>query len=144
MMNSLSVCFCSTLWSKNSNGLRWHNLRFSRFSSNRFAKAPVVLTILLPRLGQCDQKGSKMIWAQLLAYVTGTVDQELLLRNVYRTLSRGAQPSGQRQSDLVSFADGGKKGRGSSAVPRTTGRPAEVLREGSGITSMGQRAMGSQ
>ena len=28
-----------------------------------------------------NQKGSKMIWAQLLAYVTGTVDQELLLRN---------------------------------------------------------------
>ena len=28
-------------WSKNSNGLRWHNLRFPRFSSNRFAKAPI-------------------------------------------------------------------------------------------------------
>ena len=28
-----------------------------------------------------------MIWAQLLAYVTGTVDQELLLRNEYRVLS---------------------------------------------------------
>ena len=24
-----------------------------------------------------------MIWAQLLAYITGTVDQELLLRNEY-------------------------------------------------------------
>ena len=36
-----------------------------------------------PRLGQCDQKGSKVIWTQLLAYVTGTVDQELLLRNEY-------------------------------------------------------------
>src|SRR5207253_2665501 len=53
---------------------------------------------------------------------------------IYRTLPRGAQPSGQRQSDLVSFADGGKKEHGSSAVSRTTGRPAEVLREGSGIT----------
>jgi hypothetical protein len=41
-------------------------------------------------------------------------------------------------------ADGGKKGRGSSAVPGTTGRPAEVLREASGIKSMGERAMGSQ
>ena len=45
----------------------------------------------------------------------------------------GAQPSGQRQSDLVSFAAGGKEEHGSSAVSRTTGRPAEVLREGSGI-----------
>src|SRR5436853_7280538 len=52
---------------------------------------------------------------------------------IYRTLPRGAQPSGQRQSDLVSFADAGKKEHGSSAVSRTTGRPAEVLREGSGI-----------
>src|SRR5215831_5783295 len=48
-----------------------------------FAKAPIALTILLPRLGRCCQKGSKMIWAQLLAYVTGTVDQQLLLQNEY-------------------------------------------------------------
>src|SRR5438477_10503049 len=52
---------------------------------------------------------------------------------IYGTLPRGAQPSGQRQSDLVSFAAGGKKEHGSSTVSRTTGRPAEVLREGSGI-----------
>ncbi len=25
-----------------------------------------------------------MIWARMLAYITGTVDQELLLRNEYR------------------------------------------------------------
>ena len=50
-------------------------------TSGHNAKAPITLTILLPRLGQCDQKGSKMTWAQLLAYVTGTLDQELLLRN---------------------------------------------------------------
>src|SRR6516165_7780150 len=52
-------------------------------TSGHNARAPIALTILLPRLGQCDQKGFKMIWAQLLAYVTGTVDQELLLRNEY-------------------------------------------------------------
>ena len=52
---------------------------------------------------------------------------------ISRTLPPGAQPSGQRQSDSVSFADGGKKEHWSSAVSRTTGRPAEVLREGSGI-----------
>jgi hypothetical protein len=51
---------------------------------------------------------------------------------IYGTLPRGAQPSGQRQSDFVSFA-GGKGEHGSCAVSRTTGRPAEVLREGSGI-----------
>ena len=52
---------------------------------------------------------------------------------IYRTLPRGAQPSGQRQSDLVSSADRGKTEAGSSAVSRTTGRPAKVLRKGSGI-----------
>ena len=52
---------------------------------------------------------------------------------IHHPLSRRAEPSRQRQSDLVSFADEGKKERGSSAVPGTTGRPAEVLREGSGI-----------
>ena len=50
-----------------------------------------------------------------------------------RLVPRGAQPPGQRQSDLVSFGVGGKKEHGSSAVSRTTGQPAEVLREGSGI-----------
>jgi len=52
---------------------------------------------------------------------------------INRTLPRGAQPSGQRQSDLVSFAAGGKEEHGSSAASRTTGRPAEILREGSSI-----------
>src|SRR5215472_17640947 len=52
---------------------------------------------------------------------------------ISRTLPRGAQPSGQRQPDLVSFADGGMKEQGSSAVSRTTGRRAEALREGRGI-----------
>jgi putative transposase len=37
-----------------------------------------------------------------------------------RTLPRGAQPSGQRQSDLVFFVAGRKEERGSSAVSRTT------------------------
>src|SRR5215469_1012953 len=27
------------VWSKNSNGLRWHNLRFPRFVSNRFRRS---------------------------------------------------------------------------------------------------------
>jgi len=52
---------------------------------------------------------------------------------IHRTLPRRAQPPGQRQSDLVSFEEGGKKEHGSSAVSRTTGGPAEVLREGSSI-----------
>jgi hypothetical protein len=29
------------------------------------------------------ERGQKMVWARLLAYVTGTINQELLLRNEY-------------------------------------------------------------
>jgi hypothetical protein len=32
----LHLGLAKLVWSKNSNGLRWHNLRFPRFSSNRF------------------------------------------------------------------------------------------------------------
>src|SRR5205807_4139566 len=52
---------------------------------------------------------------------------------IYRTLPRGAQPPGQSQSDLVSFAAGGTDEHGSSAVSRTTVGTTEVLRKGSGI-----------
>jgi hypothetical protein len=63
---------------------------------------------------------------------------------ISRTLPRGAQSPGPRQPDLISFAAGSKKEQRSSAVSRTTGRSAEVLREGSGIESTGPRALGSQ
>src|SRR5216684_429272 len=61
---------------------------------------------------------------------------------IYSTLTRGAQTSGQRQSDLVSFTAGDKKEHGSSAVSRTTGGPAEVLRKGSGIKVDGKEGHG--
>jgi hypothetical protein len=35
------------------------------------------------------QKGELMEWARILAYITGTVDQELLLRNEYLLLKTG-------------------------------------------------------
>ena len=43
--------------------------------------------------GSADKWGELMEWARILAYITGTVDQELLLRNEYlalKTRSRGA------------------------------------------------------
>jgi putative transposase len=52
---------------------------------------------------------------------------------ISRTLPRGAQSPGPRQPDLVSFAAGSKKEQRSRAVSRAAGRPAEVLRQGSGI-----------
>jgi hypothetical protein len=36
VLNEVQKRFNALVWSKNSNGLRWHNLRFPRFSSNRF------------------------------------------------------------------------------------------------------------
>ena len=45
-----------------------------------------------------------MLWARMVAYVTGTVNQELLLRNEYL----GAE-NRQRESDFVSCEDGRTK-----------------------------------
>jgi len=33
--------------------------------------------------GSASKTGENMEWARILAYITGTVDQELLLRNEY-------------------------------------------------------------
>src|ERR1700720_456707 len=111
---------------------------------------------VLPILSRTDQDGkresasiaSKKPESELVCGTLGEVGQRRMsveadfvwrivpaasVAAIHRTLPRGAQPSGQRQSDLVSFAAGGKEEHGSSAVSRKTGRPAEVLREGSGI-----------
>ena len=57
-------------------------------------------------------------------------------------LPRGAQSSGQRESDLVSSGDErSKKEKGSGAVSGAAGRPAEVLRESCGLKSVGERAL---
>src|SRR5260221_970344 len=120
---------------------------------------------VLPILSRTDQDGkresvsiaSKKHESELVRGTLGEVGQRRMsveadpvwricaaasVAAIYRTLPRGAQPSGQRQSDLVSFAAEGKKEHGSSAVSRTTGRPAEVLREGSGIKVDGTAGQG--
>src|SRR5260221_11479128 len=74
----------STVWSKNSNGFEMACLRILH-------RLPFRIGLLQPRnsaynLAFHEVKitgESKMLWARLLAYVTGTVNQELLLRNEY-------------------------------------------------------------
>jgi hypothetical protein len=87
---------------------------------------------------------SEMLWARLLAYVTGTVNQELLFRNEYlaaeNRILRGQIKgwlllSEGEKATLAKIAHRRKPEQTSSAVSRTTGRSAEVLREGSGIKS---------
>src|SRR6516164_4137231 len=107
-------------------------------TSGHNAKAPIALTILLPRLGQCDQKGSKMLWAQLLAYVTGTVDQELLTERV----SGGGEPHpespdqgsaltlSRRKSHLGGDrSPAGTKGLGGSGRSSATGYDSGLVSE---------------
>ena len=111
---------------------------------------------VLPMLSRTDQDGkcestsiaSKKPESELVRGTLGEVGQRRVsveadpvwriaaaasVAAIYGTLPRGAQPSRQRQSDFVSFAPRGRGEHGSSAMSRTTGRPAEVLREGSGI-----------
>jgi len=61
-----------------------------------------------------------MIWAQLLAYVTGTVDQELLLRN--------ESGSGEPQNLFPSFAKGRPGGRIPLVPAHSKGRATELLK----------------
>jgi hypothetical protein len=61
-----------------------------------------------------------MIWARMLAYITGTVDQELLLRNEYLAAENRilrAQITGRSQAGCCYPMP--KKG--------AVGRPAEIL-----------------
>jgi Transmembrane Fragile-X-F protein len=61
------------------------------------------------------------------------------LAAIFAALPWRAEPAGQGKSNIVFFSDEGKKQRGSSAVPGTTGRPAEILRARGSI-----RVTGSQ
>ena len=78
-------------------------------------------------LGKVGQRGMSVEADRIWRMVTTAS-----VTAIYGTLPWGAQPSGQRQSDFVSFA-GGKGEHGRCAGSRTAGRPAEVLRERSGI-----------
>ena len=75
-----------------------------------------------------------MIWAQLLAYVTGTVDQELLLRNEYlaaenrilKTQIKGRLLlSGEEKATLAEIAH--RLGRKALEEIAAAARPATIL-----------------
>jgi hypothetical protein len=68
------------LWPKISNVLKRLGFRSPIFLHSCFLKPQEHV-----QSGFDDQVygGSGMIWARMLAYITGTVDQELLVRNEY-------------------------------------------------------------
>src|SRR5690349_5604944 len=56
--------------------------KLHRLTSNGLLRPKKASTISLSR--RCRARGeSKMLWARMVSYVTGTVNQELLLRNEY-------------------------------------------------------------
>src|SRR5260370_8350184 len=67
------------IWSKISNALKRLGFRYRNFLAQLLSETSKACTIRVRRLGG----GSGMIWARMLAYVTGMVNQELLLRNEY-------------------------------------------------------------
>jgi hypothetical protein len=73
--------FFEPVWSKISNVLKRLGFRVSGVSGLVIFSHPQEHV----QSGFDDQVygGSGMIWARMLAYITGTVDQELLLRNEY-------------------------------------------------------------
>src|ERR1700741_982060 len=78
-----------------------------------------------------------MIWAQLLAYVTGTVDQELLLRNEYLAAENRIFKA-QLKGRLV-LADGERATLAEICLPtRAKGSPGSA-RDHSGLVSQAYR-----
>jgi hypothetical protein len=72
-----------TAWSKNSNTALWQRLHASpRLISGLHTKHPLPHTQSWLRVEQVEG-ARRMDWKTLLAYITGTVDQDLLLRNEY-------------------------------------------------------------
>jgi hypothetical protein len=71
------------VWSKNSKPTRWQSLRPCH--GLHFGLPPVHLIMHTRRQWRAEQTEGdrRMDWKTLLAYITGTVDQELLLRNEY-------------------------------------------------------------
>ena len=114
---------------------RSYRLHGNRRCFGRVARKKPESELVCGALGKLGQRGMSVeadpVWriAASAATIHGTLPRE--------------RPSGQRQSEFVSFA-GGKGEHGACAVSRTAGRPAEALREGSGIKSTGHPAMGSQ
>ncbi len=57
-----------------------------------------------------------MIWARMLAYITGTVDQELLLRRRARGTEVLARETGERYRCVTASSGRGLKGHGCSTI----------------------------
>jgi hypothetical protein len=71
------------VWSKNPNIALWRELPASPLlSSDLHREHPIPHTQRQLRAEQAEDT-SHMDWKTLLAYITGTVDQELLMRNEY-------------------------------------------------------------
>ena len=72
-----------------------------------------------------------MPWAQLLAYVTGTLNQELLSRNEYMAAEKFPVWKGRA-----------RKKKGAIHWPGATGWPAEILPARGSIKVRGRQVLG--
>src|SRR5262245_2012697 len=73
-------------------------------------------------------RGPLMNWARVLAYVTGTVDQELLARNEYLAVNRRRKLTPYRRAILTPYGDAAPCG--TVAISCTIGTPNTLGRSG--------------
>jgi hypothetical protein len=81
-----------------------------------------------------EQEGENMEWTRILAYITGTVDQELLLRNEYLAAENGILKAQLKGCLRLSDAErarlgeiGHRLGRKSLSEVATTALPDTIL-----------------
>src|SRR4030095_15698182 len=77
-----SGCMSIVVWSKYSNSRSYGSIR--PYHRSHFGLSSALLSpILIVNMDGTGCEGEAMDWKHLRAYITGTVDQELLLRNEY-------------------------------------------------------------
>ena len=88
-----------------------------------------------------DAKGEPMEWARILAYITGNVDQELLLRNEYllaeNRILKAQLPGRLRLSDAerATLGEiGHRLGRKALSEVATAAAPDTILRGTEGLS----------
>ena len=131
--NSSGTSRRQPVWSKNSNSSFYHKLQSG--SCSLVGLPSSALSSILPLDVSSHSKVERaMSWKKLLAYITGSVDQELLLRNEYlvteNRLLRKRIPGRVRLSDgeRTTLAEIGKRlGKQALAEVATIVKPETIL-----------------
>ena len=102
-LSAVYVALDTGVWSRISNVLKRLGFRSGSFLAQLLSETSRACTIRVRRSSLW--RLWRMIWARMLAYITGTVDQELLLRNEYLAAEKRILRAQIRSRLLLSDAE---------------------------------------